>query len=97
MVPVDDGRTRLSTSNTPLIKQRKHPGKAKHSQRPEQKNNANPHNEAEVTSREAPPDLREKLNRRRSEVRTTPLVAPLKGREKRKTNPTELRNSLNRR
>ena len=44
-----------------------------------------------------PPDLREKLNRRRSEVRTTPSVAPPKGREKRKADPTELRDSLNRR
>ncbi|XP_062094009.1 pollen-specific leucine-rich repeat extensin-like protein 2 [Humulus lupulus] len=79
-IPMDDGRTRLSTSNTPRTKQREHPGKAKQPQGPEQKNNANPHNDAEVTSREVPPDLREKLNRRRSEVRTTPPVPPSKGR-----------------
>ena len=61
---------------------------------PEQKNNGSPPNEAKVTSREVPPDLKEKLNRRRSEVRKTPPVAPPKGREKRKANPTELRDSM---
>ncbi|XP_062113612.1 uncharacterized protein LOC133824666 [Humulus lupulus] len=93
----DLGPSTRRPDKNPRVHSREHPGKAKQLQGPEQKNNANPHNDTEVTSREAPPDLREKVNRRRSEVRTTPPVAPSKGREKGKVDPTDLRDSLNRR
>ncbi|XP_062113947.1 uncharacterized protein LOC133824950 [Humulus lupulus] len=96
-IPVDDGRIQLSTSNTPQTKYHEGPRPTKYPQEQRQRNNDGLRNEPEVTSKEAMPDLREELNGKRLAVRTTPPVAPPKDREKRKGNPTEIRDSLHKR
>ena len=93
-VSVDDGRTRHSTSNTPQTKQREHPEPPKQAQKPELKTNVAPHNDDEATSKRAPSDLREELNKKRAGKRTTPPMEPREGKGKGDLNPSALRNSL---
>ena len=83
-VPVDDGRTQLSTSKTPQTKyqeQRRREGDGRK-------------NEAEVPSKEAPPGLRKELHGERSEVRDIPPAVPPRDTTKARDQPETPQNSL---